>query len=156
MFCIQNKQHTDGKCILLRNLTNFEHLVHGVWSFGRESSLVHGFLGHDSSWEWELDAAVVHHLVLWSSALVGFDLLGPQDLDGTWSSSMPAGHLSVHLGNGEWKTDVSVLSVHVLAGGPRVVSDPDTVVLDASWMGFVDFLAFDDLSDLLVDLLVVR
>lgn len=117
---------------------------------------MHGFLGHDSSWEWELDAAVVHHLVLWSSALVGFDLLGPQDLDGTWSSSMPAGHLSVHLGNGEWKTDVSVLSVHVLAGGPRVVSDPDTVVLDASWMGFVDFLAFDDLSDLLVDLLVVR
>jgi hypothetical protein len=69
---------------------------------------------------------------------------------------MPGGHLSVHLGDGEWEADVSVLSVHVLAGGSRVVSDPDAVVLDASWVGFVDFAAFNDFSDLLVDLLVVR
>merc|ERR1739847_75966 len=68
---------------------HFQRLVDGVWSFGGESSLVLGFLGHDSSWEWEFDVWVVHGFVLWSSALVGFDLFGSEDLDGTWSGSMP-------------------------------------------------------------------
>jgi hypothetical protein len=115
-----------------------------------------GFLGHDSSWEWELDVRVVHLFVLWSSALVRFDLFSSEDLDGTWSSSMPGGHFSVHLGHGQWERDVSVLSVHVLTGTPGVVPDPDAVVLDASWVFFVDFSALDNLSDLLVDFLVVR
>merc|ERR1712084_185915 len=132
------------------------YLVDGVGSAGAESSGALGLLGQNSSWEWELDVGVVHLLVLGSSALVGLDLLGAEDLDGAWSSSMSAGHLSVHLGDGEWEAHVSVLSVHVLAGGSRVVSDPDTVVLDAARVALVHLGALDDLSDLLVDLLVVR
>ena len=69
---------------------------------------------------------------------------------------MSAGHLSVHLSDGEWEAHVSVLSVHVLDGGSRVVSDPDTVVLDAAWVALVDLGALDDLTDLLVDLLVIQ
>merc|ERR1711973_468491 len=107
------------------------YLVDGVWSFGGESSGVLGSLGHDSSWEWELDVWIVHLFVLWSSALVGFDLFGSENLDGTWSSSMSSGHFSVHLGDGEWEGHISVLSVHVLTGGSGVVPDPDAVVLDA-------------------------
>merc|ERR1712020_819130 len=109
------------------------YLVDGVWSFGGESSGVLGGLGHDSSWEWEFDVWIVHLFVLWSSALVRFDLFGSENLDRTWSSSMSSGHFSIHLGDGEWERNISVLSVHVLTGTSGVVPDPDAVVLDGVW-----------------------
>jgi len=98
----------------------------------------------------------VHGLVLGSAAILRTDSLSLQDLDGTWSGAMPGGHLSVHLGDGTAEAGVSVLPVHVLAGGSRVVSDPDAKVLGAAGVGLVDLLTLDNLADLLVDLLVVR
>lgn len=97
---------TDGICRWHKKL--FLYLVDGVWSFGGESSGVLGGLGHDSSWEWEFDVWIMHLFVLWSSALVRFDLFGSENLDGTWSSSMSSGHFSVHLSDGEWERNISI------------------------------------------------
>jgi len=131
-------------------------LKDGVGSGSAESSSALLGLGWHSSGKSELDVRVVHGLVLGSAALIGLDSLSLQDLNGTGSGAMPGGHLSVHLGDGTAEAGVSVLPVHVLAGGSRVVSDPDAKVLGAAGVGLVDLLALDDLSDLLVDLLVVR
>ena len=47
--------------------------VHGVWSCSGESWSVLCLSGHDLSWEWELDLAVVELLNVGSSAVLGSD-----------------------------------------------------------------------------------
>ena len=90
--------------------------------------------GHDLSWEWEFDLAVVELLNVGSSAVLGsdrFDLNNhdyqmidshvmkisttyTEDLDGSWSGSVSGTHISVSLGDGISGVSGSVFTVHVV------------------------------------------
>lgn len=91
--------------------------------------------GHDLSWEWESDLAVVELLNVGSSAVLGsdgFDLNNDynnshdyvtenknqatytEDLDGSWSGSVSGTHVSVSLGDGVSGVSGSVFTVHVV------------------------------------------
>ena len=92
--------------------------------------------GHDLSWEWESDLAVVELLNVGSSAVLGsnsFDLnrndyhkphnhvteiinqtTYTEDLNGSWSCSVSGTHISVSLGDGISGVSGSVFTVHVV------------------------------------------
>ena len=57
---------------------------------------------------------------------------GSDDLNAFSTGTVSTGELSVHLGDGTSKADVSVLLVHVNRVCARQVAENDTVVLDAS------------------------
>ena len=46
---------------------------------------------------------------------------------------MTSAHVTIAMGNGTAHGKISVLSVHVVGTGSRVVSQPDTKVLDLVW-----------------------
>jgi len=81
-----------------------------------------------------------------SASILSGDRAGSKDLDGIVSSSVLAGHLHVHLGDGTVEGDVSVFSVHVVLARSGLVSDGNTVSLDDSGVLLVDLLARDDLT----------
>ena len=51
---------------------------------------------------------------------------------------MPCGHILVEAFNGIRARELTVLFVHVVCTRARVITDPDTEVLDLQWLLFVD------------------
>ena len=70
-----NRNSLSCKSILLQKnkCSTDSSNVHGVWSYGGESWSVLCLSGHDLSWEWESDLAVVELLNVGSSAVLGSD-----------------------------------------------------------------------------------
>ena len=79
---------------------------------------------------------------VWSSALVGSDLLDLHDLDRVRSGSVFRTHVTVELCDSAWCGQVSVLSVHVVGAASRVVSEPDGKVFDLQWFSIKDLQIF--------------
>ena len=78
----------------------------------------------------ELQVLVSVHDVLVSLQILISDNGGADDLDGTVASAVGSSHLLVALLDGAEERSVTVLLVHVVSAGARVVSQPDSVVLD--------------------------
>ena len=57
---------------------------------------------------------------------------GTDDLDGTRTTTVTSSHLVVKLRHGSGELQVTVLAVHVVGSGTRVVTEPDSVVLDST------------------------
>ena len=80
--------------------------------------------------ESELQVLTSVHDVLLSLQLLISNNGGADDLDGTVTSTVSSSHLLVALLDGTEERSVTVLLVHVVSAGTRVVSQPDSVVLD--------------------------
>ena len=80
--------------------------------------------------ESELQVLTSVHDVLLSLQLLISNNGGADDLDGTVTSTVSSGHLLVALLDSTEERSVTVLLVHVVSAGTRVVSQPDSVVLD--------------------------
>ena len=80
--------------------------------------------------ESELQVLTSVHDVLRSLQLLISNNGGADDLDGTVTSTVSSGHLLVALLDSTEERSVTVLLVHVVSAGTRVVSQPDSVVLD--------------------------
>merc|ERR1711977_593778 len=65
---------------------------------------------------------------------------------------MSGSHILVHSLNSIGSCHLAVLLVHVVGTRARIVSDPDTEVLDLHWALLVDNVQADDLSVRLLDL----
>lgn len=59
-------------------------------------------------------------------------------LNGVSPGPVPGTHIPVASSNGRGGTQLTVLPVHVVSSGPRVVSQPDAKVLHTSWRRFSD------------------
>lgn len=59
-------------------------------------------------------------------------------VDGSESGTVAGGHVLVHGLDGIGSRHLSVLLVHVVCAGARVVDNPDTEVLDLEWSLLVD------------------
>lgn len=84
----------------------------------------------NSLWQREPDLGVVELLDLRSAAIASLDYLHFDYLDGVSSGAMTSSHVAVALRHSSAHGQVSVLSVHVVSTGTRVVSQPDAKVLD--------------------------
>ena len=80
--------------------------------------------------ESELQVLTSVHDVLRSLQLLISNNGGADDLDGTVTSTVSSGHLLVALLDSTEERSVTVLLVHVVSAGTRVVSQPDSIVLD--------------------------
>ena len=78
----------------------------------------------------ELKILMSVHDVLVSLKILIFNNSGLDDLDGTITSTVSTSHLLVALLNSTEESVITILLVHVVSTGTRVVSQPDTVVLD--------------------------
>lgn len=56
------------------------------------------------------------------------------DRDGTMSGTVPTSHLLVHLFYGAIKSGISVLLVRIVDTSTRVVSNPNSVILNGGWI----------------------
>ena len=65
---------------------------------------------------------------------------------------VPGPHVPVALGDGAAHRQVSVLPVHVVGPGPRVVSQPNPEVLNLLRLPLLDLLHADDLAGGLLEL----
>ena len=63
-----------------------------------------------------------------------------KNLNRSWSGSMTGTHVTVALSDGSGGHGVSVFTVHVVSSRSRIVSDPDTEVLDNCWRFLRNFL----------------
>lgn len=82
-----------------------------------------------------------------------FNLGNSQDLDTPESSSVSGGHVLVQGLDGGGSAQLSEFLVHVVGTGSRVVSEPDTEVLDLQGLLLVDRVDGDDFTGSLLDLL---
>lgn len=57
---------------------------------------------------------------------------GTDDLDRTRTTTVTSSHLIVKLRNSTGELQVTVLAVHVVGSGTRVITEPDSVVLDST------------------------
>ena len=78
----------------------------------------------------ELEVLMSVHDVLVSLEILIFNDGSLDDLDGAVTSTVSTGHLLVALLDGAEESVVTILLVHVVSTGTRVISQPDTVVLD--------------------------
>ena len=85
----------------------------------------------------ELKILMGVHDVLVSLKILIFNNSGLDDLDGTITSTVSTSHLLVALLNSTEESVITILLVHVVSTGTRVVSQPDTVVLHFL-IGFVN------------------
>ena len=85
----------------------------------------------------ELKILMSVHDVLVSLKILIFNNSGLDDLDGTITSTVSTSHLLVALLNSTEESVITILLVHVVSTGTRVVSQPDTVVLHFL-IGFVN------------------
>lgn len=81
------------------------------------------------------------------------DLDDAEDVDGPEAGTVAGGHVGVEGLDGICSGQLAVLLVHVVCTGTRVVSDPDTEVLDLEGVLLVEHLDADDLTSGLLDLL---
>ena len=70
----------------------------------------------------------------------------PNDLNGSGPRAMPPGHLVVQLRNGAGELQIPEFAIHVVRAGPRVVPQPDAVVLDGPRVLLGELDAIEDLS----------
>ena len=151
LLCFSNRQDQWGNCQngTLSYVKNFNckivHLLfrhlqalhlNGLttvsrWSTGHEFSieLLESWSSNDMG-HWELDLAVVvlHGRCL--LAILAFNNSRSHDLDRTWSSTMTTSQFRIHLFNGFAQSNITVFLVHVVGSASRIVTKPDTVVLD--------------------------
>ena len=66
------------------------------------------------------------------------DLSNTDDLDGARAGTVARSHVRVASLNCSNAGQLTVLLVHVVGAGARVVADPDTKVLDLKWLLLVD------------------
>ena len=78
----------------------------------------------------ELEVLMSVHDVLVSLEILIFNDGSLDDLDGTITSTVSTSHFLVALLNSTEEGVITILLVHVVSTGTRVVSQPDTVVLD--------------------------
>lgn len=74
-------------------------------------------------------------------------------MDGTETGTVTGSHVLVQRVDSGGSRQLTVLLVHVVCTGARVVSDPDTEVLDLERVLLVDLVQRDDLTVGLLDLL---
>ena len=84
-------------------------------------------------WQGELDIVIVHLFGERTSGVGCLHGLNLHNLDTVSSGSVSGSHVAVTLGNRTSAAHVAVFAVHVVSTRSRVVSDPDTEVLDLSW-----------------------
>ena len=70
------------------------------------------------------------HDVLVSLQVLVFNNSGLDDLNGTITSTMSTSHFLIALLDSTEESIVTILLVHVVSTGTRVVTEPDTVVLN--------------------------
>lgn len=93
-------------------------------------------------------------LDVWAAdVLVLLDLDHTENVDGPEASTVPGSHVLVHALDSISPGQVAVLLVHVVGTGTRVVTEPDSKVLDLERLLFVDSVDADDLTGGLLDLL---
>ena len=96
--------------------------------------------------EGELDVALGELHAVGASEVLGAENGGPDDLDGSGTAAVTAGHLVVQLGDGTGEGEVTELAVHVVGAGAGVVTEPDAVVLDDAGVLLGDLGAVEDLT----------
>ena len=78
----------------------------------------------------ELEILMSVHDVLVSLEVLVFNNGSLDDLDGTITSTVSTSHLLIALLHSTEESVITILLVHVVSTGTRVISQPDTVVLD--------------------------
>ena len=78
----------------------------------------------------ELEILMSVHDVLVSLEVLVFNNGSLDDLDGTITSTVSTSHLLIALLHSTEESVITILLVHVVSTGTRIVSQPDTVVLD--------------------------
>lgn len=65
-----------------------------------------------------------------------------------WVSSctMTCPHVSVTLGNSSWDTQIPVFPVHVMGSRPRVITKPNTKILNFNWRLFGNLFHRNDFT----------
>ena len=94
----------------------------------------------------ELDLRVVHLLDKRSAGLASFDGLNANNLNAVGTGSVTGSHIPVAGSHGGRNCQVTVFTVHVVGTRPRIVSEPDSKVLDFKWFLFSDFFNADNLA----------
>jgi hypothetical protein len=78
----------------------------------------------------ELEIVMSVHNILMSSQLLISNNRGLNDLDRTITGTVSTSHLLIALLDSTKKSSITVLLVHIVGTRTRVVSEPDTIVLD--------------------------
>merc|ERR1719325_260191 len=94
----------------------------------------------------ELDLRVVHLLDKRSAGLASFDGLNANNLNAVGTGSVTGSHIPVAGSHGGRNCQVTVFTVHVVGTRPRIVSEPDSKVLDFKRFLFSDFFNTDNLA----------
>lgn len=90
-------------------------------------------------WQRELQVLAQQLLEVWSADVVSLLNLGNlEDVDASESSSVTGSHILVECMDSVCTAHLTVLLVHVVCAGTRVVSDPNTEVLDLLWVLLVN------------------
>lgn len=61
-----------------------------------------------------------------------------KNLDRVSTGTMTGSHITVALSDSSRHSQVAVLTVHVVGSGARVITQPDTEVLNLQWSLFMD------------------
>lgn len=90
----------------------------------------------DTVWKWEADLGIVEHLDSGALGLFGLNGLDLENVDAVSLGTMTGSHVTVALRDGSGNSSVTVFTVHVVVSGTGVVLEPDSVILDGSWVLF--------------------
>jgi len=123
-----------------------------VWSVSLEDRAE--LRAHNSVWKWKSQFRVNHLFDLWTSNFAGFNSFNFQNLNGRSTCTMPSSHITVTLSNSTADSNISVFSVHVVGSTSRVVSQPNSKVLDWAWVLLRDLWASNNLTDSFLQFLV--
>lgn len=114
----------------------------------REDSL--GFL--DSVWQWEFQVLGQELFdVVTFDIRSFFQFNDLQDVDRSKSGSVSGSQIFVQTFNSTGSGNISVFFVHIVGTRSGVVSDPDTKVLDVSWVSFLDDVNRNNFTRSLLD-----
>lgn len=87
-----------------------------------------------------------------TTGLGGFHRFDLDDLNGVGAGTVTRGHVAVALGDSTANGQITVLAVHVVGTGARIVAQPDAEVLHVQWSLLQDALDRDDLTGGLLEL----
>ena len=108
----------------------------GSWADSRVGAAAQGLLSTlsagDTVGKRELDLGLGELHTIHTPQILGSDSGCSNDLDGSRASTMTTGHFVVQLRDGTCQGDISVFSVHIVCTRSRVITEPDTIVLDNS------------------------
>ncbi len=96
--------------------------------------------------KWEPDVLLCELGSVGPLEVTSTDGSSTDDLDGTRTTTVTSSHLVVKLRNSSRELQVTVLAVHVVCSGTRVVAKPDSVVLDGAGVLLDKLDAVKDLS----------